>query len=208
MKEMYDRLKKHKAGVIGMEEGFHSSVCIPLIEKEGQIFVLFEVRSSKILKQPGDICFPGGKIEAGESSEQAAIREMMEELLVERGQISILSLMDVFYRSGLVIYPYAVLLSDYENTFQKDEVAETFLVPFSFFLETKPEEYLLEGKLTLPDDFPYERIVGGKNYRFRPRQEKMYFYQYGKRTIWGITAQIMKSFAEIWKKLEKRERKE
>lgn len=203
MEDIYENLKKYKPSLIGMEESFLSAVCIPLVKKEGRLFVLFEVRSSNISHQPGDICLPGGKIEAGESAKEAGIREIMEELLIEKKQVQMLGLMDVYYRQGFAIYPYAVLLSDYENTFQKGEVAETFLVPLSFFLEEEPQEYLLEAKLELPKDFPYDRIVGGREYRFRPRREKMYFYQYKERTIWGITAQIMKSFAHVWKKLEK-----
>ena len=40
-----------------------SAVLVPLVRKEGRLGVLFEVRSTALTWQPGDICFPGGRIE-------------------------------------------------------------------------------------------------------------------------------------------------
>lgn len=48
----------------------------------GELHVLFEVRSSSRSSQPGEICFPGGAVSAGETKQEAVLRETEEELLV------------------------------------------------------------------------------------------------------------------------------
>ncbi len=74
--------------------------------------------------------------------------------------------------------------------FSTDEVAEIFTVPISFFKETEPEIHYLYLSPFTKEDFPYERIHGGKNYPFATPKIPELFYQYQQYTIWGITAQI------------------
>ena len=50
---------------------------IALLEREGKLLVI--KRSAKVVA-PGRICFPGGSVEAGETLEEALVREMKEEL--------------------------------------------------------------------------------------------------------------------------------
>ena len=51
----------------------HYAIAIPFIDTE---HLLFQVRSDKLDRQPGDICFPGGAVEIGETPEEALIRKM------------------------------------------------------------------------------------------------------------------------------------
>ena len=193
-----EKLKNHKPSLIGIEECRKAAVTIPMLPAGQGYDILFEVRSGNVDSQPGDICLPGGMLEPGETPKEAAVRETMEELLVERQQIEILGLMDVNWTgSGMMMYPYAALLKAYEETFSADEVSEVFCVPLSFFLTTEPEAYRTQAKVIPDENFPYERIHGGENYGWRTRSEKVLFYQYGDRTIWGLTARIMHSFAAI-----------
>ena len=55
------------------------AVLILLTEKEDGLHFVFEKRAAGI-KQPGDICFPGGKVEPGESLEECVLRETKEEI--------------------------------------------------------------------------------------------------------------------------------
>jgi len=50
---------------LGIESYF--SVLISLIEVEGSTHLLFEQRSNHLTRQPGEISFPGGKVEPGET---------------------------------------------------------------------------------------------------------------------------------------------
>ncbi len=194
-------LKKHKMSIIDLEKSHQSAICIPLIQKENGYKILFEVRSPKVSHQPGDICFPGGMIEPKEKPIDAAVRETCEELCIKPEQIQLLGDIDLLIGSSIVVYPYAALLTDYKNTFSISEVKEVFSVPLDFFLENKPESYEIERPAVLPENFPYDRIIGGRNYKWRKRFETVYFYQYDNYAIWGMTAKILYSFINIWKSL-------
>ena len=53
----------------------HYAIAIPFVDDEN---LLFQVRSDKLDRQPGDICFPGGAVEIEETPEEAVIRELSE----------------------------------------------------------------------------------------------------------------------------------
>lgn len=195
-----EKLSQHKTTLIGINECKKSAVCIPLIDTGKGYEILFEVRSAKIVSQPGDICLPGGMLEPGETPKEAAVRETMEELLISEEQIQMLGLMDVHHTGmGLMLYPFAVILKEYHGTFSEDEVDEVFTVPLEFFLNTEPEVYRTEAQVVPEENFPYDLIHGGRNYVWRKRRENICFYRYGNRTIWGLTARIMRSFVEIYR---------
>ena len=167
MKTDLRKIENRFPKLIGEETFFKAAVCIALIENGEDYDVLFEVRSRKIPDQPGDVCFPGGAVEPGESYEHAAVRETCEELLIQREQVRIIGPSDIMHVRNTMIYPYVGILSDYKDTFSKDEVAEVFRVPLEFFRTTVPEKYLVEAMAQPGEDFPYELIQGGRNYKWR-----------------------------------------
>ncbi|MBR3260464.1 MAG: CoA pyrophosphatase, partial [Firmicutes bacterium] len=91
VEELRRKLDGRPIGVVGKRKEF--AVLIPLIEEDGEVKLLFEVRS-KDIRQPGDVCFPGGKIEEGESETEAALREMAEETGVGPEYVEILGRFD------------------------------------------------------------------------------------------------------------------
>ena len=94
---------------------------------------------------------------------------------------------------GVVIMPFVGFVSDInikDISFSRDEVDEIFTVPISFLKKTEPEIHYLYFSPFTKEDFPYERIYGGKNYPFATPKIPELFYQYKQYTIWGITAQI------------------
>ena len=54
--------KNYTSYINGWENYKRASVTIPLVQKDNNIFILFEVRSKTLRYQPNEICFPGGKI--------------------------------------------------------------------------------------------------------------------------------------------------
>ena len=196
---MLDLLKNHIPTIIGMDECNKFAVSIMLLENNSDYDVLFEVRSSKINRQPGDICLPGGMLEKNEAPEEAALREASEELQIPTSDMEIVKPLDILIGTGTIVYTYAVKLNNYNGSYSKSEVAETFTVPLSFFLNTEPEIYYTTTQ-TIPDkDFPFDKIYGGKNYGWRKARTPIYFYIYKNRVIWGMTAKIMRSFSGIYK---------
>ena len=135
-----ETLAQHEPTFIGMESCHQAAVCIPLLKNQDSSYdVLFEVRSSTIAHQPGDVCLPGGMVEEGEDPRNAALRELQEELLLSEEQICYLGAMDKLYTgSHLIMYSFAVEVTEYQNTFNSAEVAEVFTVPLEFFLHTDP----------------------------------------------------------------------
>ena len=92
------------------------------------------------------------------------------------------------------LYPVIGVLSDYKGTYSRDEVDHVFTVPLSFFLENEPSRYEVGMETRPGEDFPYELIPGGREYPWAKRTRKIYFYQYGDITIWGVTAGVMRAF--------------
>ena len=189
-----NRIRNHQAGVIGDEKRFRCAVCIPLIPVEDGFDVLFEVRSGKIPAQPGDVCLPGGGMEPGETPDQTAVREACEELLVKPEQLSVVGPADVLREGNVILHPFAAILTDYCGTYSMAEVAEVFRVPLKFFLENEPDVYTFPMSYRLSDDFPFDRIVGGRKYAWRESIHEALFYEYNGRTIWGFTARVMRAF--------------
>ena len=179
-----------------------SAVMILLIEEENDLYLILEKRALTLRKQPGDISLPGGGIEIGETPREAAIRETFEELNIEKENIQVIGEMDYFVTSfDSVIYPFVGTIKNF-NGFpngNEDEVAEVFKVPVKFFLQNEPEEHEVLIKQHFKEDFPFDKIVNGKNYRFSEKTFNQYFYTYNEYVIWGITATILKRFADLIK---------
>lgn len=180
------------------------AVLLPLVEVGGQLHILYEVRSSKLLTQPGEISFPGGGIEEGETAREAAVRETCEELNIGSEQIEILGELDFLASPfNFIIYAYAGILHDINPAdliFNKREVDEIFTVPLDFFINHEPETYQGQLRIDLTPDFPYELIPNGKDYRWRMGCYPVLFYRYKEYIIWGITARFTKNFIEILNK--------
>ncbi len=199
MDSVKKRFEGRRCKILGAKNEF--SVLAPLIEIEGELNLLYEVRAKDLKNQPGEICFPGGKIEHGENPKTAAVRETCEEISISWDQVNIIAPLDpIFSASNFTMYTYLGEIhnaSSGEINFSKDEVEELFFVPLDFFLKTKPEQ--LDYKL-IPDiapDFPYEKIGFPDGYRWRNGFVDLPVYNYEGRIIWGLTGRITKNIAEI-----------
>lgn len=177
-----------------------SAVIIPLIEKEGKLHILFEMRSLDLRSQPGDICFPGGMVDEGEDYKDAAARELKEELGVEDNDFNIIGEMDYFISPyGNIMYPFVAELYKEPEMYNRDEVDHVFCVPLEFFLHEEPQVYSMKIGPQFDENFPFHMIRGGKEYKFSTAKLNQYFYKYKEYVIWGFTALIIKSFIDIIK---------
>jgi len=199
-KSLVDKVKGRIPEVLGNKDFSKFAILLPMIEKEGEIHILFEVRSHQLRSQPGEICFPGGRIDKeDESEEDAAVRETMEELGIERQQISDIFPLDYIVSPfGMIVYSYAgIINADVEFQPNPPEVDSLFTVPLSFFLEKDPKVYRVNFDIQPEESFPYDLIAGGENYNWRTRQVDEFFYLYEDKVIWGLTAKILTHFMEI-----------
>ena len=189
----------HQSELILPDDAKFTSVLIPLIEKDGKLQVLFEVRSNNIA-QAGEVSFPGGHVEKGETAKETAIRETCEELLIRPEQIEIICpLHRLADRVRIVVDSYLGVLHDYEGTFDENEVARIFTVPLDKLLEEEPQVSYGEMILRRGEDFPYELIPGGEKYRFYPVPRRFIFYK-EEEIIWGLTGELLDQFLKLLRK--------
>jgi peroxisomal coenzyme A diphosphatase NUDT7 len=176
-------------------------VLLPLVAVNDEIHVLFEVRSKKLRRQPGEICFPGGRIEQSDKDErQTAIRETTEELGISEKSITDVVPLDYMISFGRIVYPFAGFINNLKEIKPNlDEVEEIFTVPLSYLIEKGPEIHHVEFKIEPGEDFPYSQIAGGENYKWRIRKLEENFYYFEDKAIWGLTAKILKHFISITK---------
>lgn len=187
-------------------EYFNAAVLVPLIWEKDQLSVLFEVRSPHLSWQPGEICFPGGRIEPLDSSLlSAAVRETTEELGLAIDQIQILgSLHEVVSPIGVRLYPFVGYLTDAGHINPSPgEVSEVFTVPLEFLLTAEPIIGHMERCTRPLDDFPFELLPGYSENWQRRKNYQVLFYKYNQYVIWGLTAQVLHNFLEIYKKVWK-----
>ena len=168
-----------------------NAVLIPLIEKAGELCILFEVRQAGI-RQGGEICFPGGMIEAHETAEEAAVRETAEELLIPEENIEVIAPMHMIGGpGGAELSSCLGILHGYTGTFSRREVDHVFTVSLSWFASHAPR--ICDGAMAvdLAEDFPYELIPGGRDYPWHRIPRRFYFYESEGGVIWGITAELL-----------------
>ncbi len=198
---MFDYLKGRRPGFIDDERMNYYAVMVPVVIKNEEPHILFEVRAGSLRRQPGEICFPGGRRDGDETPIDNAVRETAEELYISPDQIEVIAQMDTLR----TVYDTEVsvvlgILHDYEMTYSKHECAEVFLVPLRFFMENDPDEYINTVYTQTADDFPHDKVPGGKHYRWRSGTRSVYFYEYDAYVIWGLTAYIMQGVVKTMKK--------
>ncbi|XP_027721232.1 peroxisomal coenzyme A diphosphatase NUDT7 [Vombatus ursinus] len=174
------RLRKHDVGTkFSQWLSTKYSVLLPLLVKEGKIYLLFTVRSKKLRTSPGEVCFPGGKSEPGDTDEVAtALREAEEEVGLQPHQVEVICrLVPRINKNGAMITPVVGFIdSSFQAQPNPHEVSEVFLVPLEFFLS--PHTYYsfystIFGHRCLVHCFGY----------MDPQNQSTY-------QIWGLTAQF------------------
>ena len=177
------------------------AVLVPLVEREGELCLLYEVRARTLRRQPGEVCFPGGLMERGETPEACALRETWEELGIPPEQIKLLGRLDfIAHRANFLMQPVLGLVDSgaLEGMVPSPaEVDEVFFVPLSHLLEMEPIEYEYELIPTPAENFPYEVIGIPRDYRWQHGWENVPVYPWQGRAIWGLTGRITRNLVTV-----------
>jgi len=183
----------HTPGLMGARHRF--AVLCPLVEKNDGMHLLFEVRAAA-LRQGGEVCFPGGRAEEGETPVACALRETEEELSIPRSEITLLGTPDfICNQRGFLLYPLLGLISPAGMEAlcpSPAEVAEVFTVPLDFFRTTEPEVYTYDLVPQVQSDFPYEAVGVSRDYPWATGHVEVPVWYYQGRAIWGMTARIVR----------------
>lgn len=156
-----------------------AAVLVPIWLRPGGARLILTKRASHLLHHPGQIAFPGGKVEAADRGpEAAALREAWEEIALPPAQVEVLGRLPSHETvTNYCMTPILGLVrDDFEPIPEAGEVEEAFSVPLSHVLDLR--RYVVEG-----------RVWQGQPRRF-------YAVPYGPYYIWGATARILRSLAE------------
>ena len=158
-----------------------AAVLVPLITHTGGMTVLLTQRTDHLHDHAGQVSFPGGYHQSGDGSlETTALRETEEELGIPRSEVEVLGVFqDYLSITKALVRPYiAVLKKDPQLTLNPGEVDFAFQVPMQHFLENEPVVRRQERLGKMAD---------------------IYYWDYQGKTIWGLTAAIIKDFLDALK---------
>lgn len=185
------RFQGHEPGLLGARRSY--AVLCPLVALEDGPRLIFEVRAAA-LRQGGEVCFPGGRMEPGETAADCALRETEEELSIPREEVTLLGTPDfICNQRGFLLRPVLGLVSAAGFAAMRPspaEVAEAFTVPLSFFRETEPEIWRYELVPRVPEDFPYGPVGIPRDYPWAHGQAEVPIWHYQGHAVWGMTARI------------------
>lgn len=135
--------------------------------------VILTVRREHMRTHAGQVAFPGGRIDPGEDSVEAALREAWEELGLDPGAAEIVGAIDPYRTvTGYVVTPVlAVVQPDQPLSPHEHEVADWFEAPLGFVLDPANQQY--------------------KSALFQGRERHYYEIMWGERRIWGATASMI-----------------
>ncbi len=140
--------------------------------------VILTKRASTLKHHPGQIAFPGGKLDGDETAAEAALREAHEEIGLDPANVTLLA--ELPPHETVTSYSVTPILAqithDFTPTPEAGEVAEVFRVPLQFLMD--PANYTIEGR------------------RWRGQRREFFTVPYGPYYIWGATARILKSLAD------------
>lgn len=156
-----------------------AAVLMPIIEAEGGARVILTKRSARLKHHPGQVAFPGGRIDDTDASAAAAaLRESHEEIGLLPENVEIFGQLSPHETvTSYTVIPFVGRIrAPFTPVPEAGEVAEVFSVPLTFLMN--PSSYRIERR------------------RWRGDWRSYYVAPYGPYYIWGATARMLKGLAD------------
>lgn len=156
-----------------------AAVLIGFVERSNGLNIIFTKRASHLRHHPGQISFPGGKVESSDPSlEFTAVREAEEEIGIDQHSIQIVGALPPLPTiSQFLVTPVVALIdANYQSQIDTNEVELLFEAPASFILNPK-------------NLFTQQFQIKGFNHR-------VFAVPYNHHFIWGVTGQIIEALQQ------------
>lgn len=156
-----------------------AGVLVPIWDRGNGAEVILTMRSSRLKHHPGQIAFPGGKVDAGDDGPVgAALREAEEEIALPRSRVEVIGTLPTHETvTSFVVTPVVGLIQgEFTPVPEAGEVQEVFSVPLRHV--TDPARFSIERR------------------RWRGEWRSYYTVPWGPHYIWGATARILRGLAE------------
>ncbi|MEQ9661916.1 MAG: CoA pyrophosphatase [Parasphingopyxis sp.] len=154
-----------------------AAVLIPIVDRL-EPGVILTRRTDELPSHPGQVAFPGGKVDPGDDGPvDAALRESEEEIALPRDRVEIIGTTDLYLTgTGFHITPViGIVPPGLDLVPEAGEVAAIFEVPFDTLFD--------------PANYDQQHV----HWNGRPRSyHEMYWDEH---RIWGVTAAIILNFA-------------
>ncbi len=156
-----------------------AAVLVAVILRQGIPHVILTKRSSRLKHHPGQIAFPGGKVDPDDASpEAAALREAQEEVGLDPRNVEILGTLPAHETvTGFLVSPVlARVTGEFLPVPEANEVEEIFEVPFAHLMD--PAKFSIQSR------------------RWRGQARRYFTVPWGPYYIWGATARILRGMAD------------
>ena len=164
----------------GATERRSAAVLVPLIERPAGLTVLLTKRAETLRQHTGQVAFPGGRCDAGETPIETALREAEEEIGLDRRLVEPVGLLTPYETiTRYDVTPVVAFVKPgFSLTLSAAEVESAFEAPFAWLMDATNHERQFR-----------EPTAGGP---------KRYFYAmpFGDYYIWGATAGMLRGFSE------------
>lgn len=163
-----------------------AAVLVPLFEEDGEVWVVLTRRAQHLRTHKGEVAFPGGRQDDGETLVEAALREAREEIALHTDDVEIIGELDhlATLSSNSSVVPFVGVLPGRPPSFtaNPDEVEAVLTVPLSELLDDevyRSEWWAWQDATGLTGDRPIH-----------------FFDLYGD-TIWGATGRMLVNLLAI-----------
>jgi 8-oxo-dGTP pyrophosphatase MutT (NUDIX family) len=164
------------------KKGIPSAVLILLFPKNNDWYFYLTKRTDTVDHHKGQISFPGGVVENGESLENAALRETWEEIGVKEDKIQLIGALSSFYIpvSGFEMFPYIGWIKEEPKIIiHEKEVDRIISVSLKTFMSDSTQKTKKDTLRGFPVNIPY--------------------FDLDNETVWGATSMILAEFKAILK---------